>query len=80
MRQPKRSDLIDEAKAAEEAANKALEDASEDGLITPTEQQAIGKVNQAVADVKDKAQQEINKLDPLKAKEIHQGNLDAVNV
>ncbi|WP_201546892.1 GA-like domain-containing protein [Psychrobacter lutiphocae] len=73
-------DLIDEAKAAEEAANKALEDAKgEDGLITPTEQQAIEKANQAVADAKDKAQQEINKLDPSKGKETLQGNLDAVN-
>ncbi|WP_201546888.1 GA-like domain-containing protein [Psychrobacter lutiphocae] len=73
-------DLINEAKAAEEAANKALEDAKgEDGLITPTEQQAIEKANQAVADAKDKAQQEINKLDPSKGKETLQGNLDAVN-
>ncbi len=72
-------DLINEAKAAEEAANKALEDAKgEDGLITPTEQQAIEKANQAVADAKDKAQQEINKLDPSKGKETLQGNLDAV--
>ncbi|WP_201546896.1 hypothetical protein [Psychrobacter lutiphocae] len=44
---------------AKEVINKALEDAKgEDGLITPTEQQAIESWN-AVADAKDKAQQEI---------------------
>ncbi|MUG33398.1 GA-like domain-containing protein, partial [Psychrobacter sanguinis] len=72
-------DAIDNAKEAEQAAKDALEQAQEDGLITPQEQQAIIDANQALQDAKDTVQEAIDALEPSAGKELLQSELDGIN-
>src|SRR5699024_7387105 len=56
------TDLVEKAEAAEQAAEKALEDANKDGLITPTEKAAIEAENAKVTEAKAKADEAVKAL------------------
>ena len=56
------TDLVEKAEAAEQAAEKALEDANKDGLITPTEKAAIEAENAKVTEAKAKADEAVKDL------------------
>src|SRR5699024_8365747 len=74
------TDLVEKAEAAEQAAEKALEDANKDGLITPTEKAAIEAENAKVTEAKAKADEAVKAL-PAESTEKDglQARVDAVN-
>ncbi|UIK46949.1 GA-like domain-containing protein, partial [Staphylococcus pettenkoferi] len=53
---------VDAAKSADQAAQDKLKEANADGLITPDEQDALEKANQAAADAKQNAQEKVDAL------------------
>ncbi|OOF48434.1 hypothetical protein BKK54_10850, partial [Rodentibacter genomosp. 1] len=67
------------AEDAEEAAEKALEDAKSDGVITPEEKKAVEDANAAVEAAKDAAQKALDNLPDSTGKETLQNRLDNVN-
>lgn len=54
--------LLEEAKAAKQAADNALENAKKNGLITPTEKAAVDEANQKLADAKAKLEEAVKGL------------------
>ncbi|OOF40225.1 hypothetical protein BKK50_09855, partial [Rodentibacter rarus] len=74
------TDLVEKAEAAEKAAEKALEDANADGVITPEEKAAIEKANENVAETKKAADDAVKALpDTVAEKEGLQTRVDDVN-
>ncbi|MBF0752630.1 MULTISPECIES: hypothetical protein, partial [unclassified Pasteurella] len=72
-------DVVKAAEDAEKAAEKALEDAKADGVITPEEKKAVEDANAAVEKAKDDAQKAIDNLPDSTGKDALQDRLDDVN-